>query len=588
MWENNINRIIEWSRDIEKLAEQLLDSPQLLGIISEIFRRNLGIVREKKTKLYTFLICLSAVAKNIPSQMLQLRGSSRSGKTWIADNITQLFNTARVGHWSAATWHRYNFKEKGTEILYFQELLGMDKESSSLRLISSEDAGFTAVFSVYSQKTRDWESVEVEIPPLCFITTTTRFDIDPQFENRCHVLNTDETIEQTRAIIEEYVRKESRKIYRLLGGRGPDFKNALKMAIRLLDPDVHVVLTMPSSIRRIFPSFASLRVRSDFNKLVALIKLMAFLYQKQRPYIELHTPLGSKRIIFALPQDVYYTFMLAREALLTMTLGLEARQREMLPILAKLKKHTVSIAGVVQEGFTRGDIADYLEGRGKYLRAMERLESLRQAGIVESWKERTGRVYYRITLSEPELEKLSKLHESIAEEELMKSIMAESREFFKELAEKYSEFSLPPDDMLEIKPCASWFDDMAESIEKTDFRSYPIKLGEKELTDTDFFTFEATVLPQAELWALGQTGRDRSEIYVDQIAKATYEMLGIIANFDEDYYRKVVVDFISYVTCHEILHALLGKDVPNTVIDTALKILFRKKARRVVKRVERG
>jgi len=166
--------------------------------------------------------------------------------------------------------------------------------------------------------------------------------------------------------------------------------------------------------------------------------------------------------------------------------------------------------------------------------------------------------------------------------------MAESREFFKELAEKYSEFSLPPDDMLEIKPCASWFDDAAESIEKTDFRSYPIKLGEKELTDTDFFTFEANVLPQAELWALGQTGRDRSEIYVDQIAKATYEMLGIIANFDEDYYRKVVVDFISYVTCHEILHALLGKDISNTVIDAALKMLFRKKARKVVKRVERG
>lgn len=477
-------------QEVDNAAFDLLKDPNILGRIEKILSddmrylldRDLGIVREKRTKLYVFLMFLSGIpvtkvvrggkkgepeilnVKRMP-QMLQVRGSSRSGKTRMCHTMTYFFKVKTIGDWSQKALNYMDLK--GHDVLYFQEFKEADQEGSSIRLIAAEDGGFT-VSTVEANPDGGFQAVERKIDPIAFITTTTREIIEEQMTNRSHVLNTDESEAQTRAILQYLEDKEMLKLPRMLGkvktSQNPEI---LKKAIYKLDKYADVVVTCPQIIKKLLPSFLNIRMRSDYTKIISLIKLITFLHQYQRPYVEIN----KQKVIFAMPQDIYLTLELIRDSLLTMALNLEARQRELIPYLQELRKlKHKSQQGIDEEGFTRNDVKAILANDKKIMsiKTIERrLNSLVDAGIIDQSK--SGRdVVYRVIIDDDDINAMLRVGKTFEiSDEILEDAKKQSREYFeKKLKTWIPEAKMPDAAAFEIYPQPQWFDNDYELVEQ--------------------------------------------------------------------------------------------------------------------------
>jgi len=87
------------------------------------------------------------------------------------------------------------------DILYIQELAGMDKEKSgqsTLRLLSGDDQGYSVEYPVERRAKQESLETRSATPAKDVVSTTTRISIEHQFENRSWLFPIDESAETSR------------------------------------------------------------------------------------------------------------------------------------------------------------------------------------------------------------------------------------------------------------------------------------------------------------------------------------------------------------------------------------------------------
>ena len=347
------------------LAKKILKSPHVLQIVKILLDE--GIRRESRNKLYAFLIILTAKHPNPKlKQILVLGGEPGGGKTTIANLLGSLVRTKKVGRFSEHAMDYSNLERY--QMLYIQELLDLEQQKkmgvSSVRFLSADDQGYT-IEVTKGDPDGGFSTQTKKIPAMTVITTTTVADTEAQFERRIHRINTDESRETTRAVLDWKAKEEKRAVLEWIGEVKPRRGiYILKAIVDLLES--YEVSTAPISdtLSKVLKE-THLRARGDYNKLLALTQMLAWLHQLQRPYVVRVVDGREERLIFALPQDAYYALQIGLQPLLTMMTGLDQRLRDLLPVIGEFKNSEFLYKAGKEQETIKGFTVDQLLPRAK-------------------------------------------------------------------------------------------------------------------------------------------------------------------------------------------------------------------------------
>lgn len=322
----------------EEEAETILSSADVLKALKPHLDNVLS--GEDENKQLTFMLLLSGVI-NDPAlkQIILLKGESGAGKT-TQMRLADAFKTKNVGRFSAHALDYSNLEDY--EILRLKEIGTMDQEFqgvSTVKFLASDDRGYTVEVTERDERGR-FATKQYRVPSITLITSTTRVILDPQFERRSWILNADESGEQTNRIRVWKARHEKEKglvTLGLLEQTSYDHSiEILKAVVRKLDP-YHVVLIFPESLTQFLKS-DRLRVRGDYDKIIGLVKLHAFLHQRRLPKAK---GVNDQTIVFVTPPSALQALKVALKPFITMTTELEERPRKLIEILKDIELSTV-------------------------------------------------------------------------------------------------------------------------------------------------------------------------------------------------------------------------------------------------------
>ena len=395
-------KITEFPEDIQKEALERLGSPDLEQWVLSVYDKS--VVRETENKLLLHYLELSGRRKNPrEKQIILLMGDPGGGKTQLANETTRLHRTKKRGRFSE---HALDYSDlKNHDILYIQEILGVEKEEkgiSTIRFLSAEDKGYTVEIAVRDPKTGKFTTEEYFIPPMCVVSTLTSVAVESQLERRSWLLNVDQSEEQTKLILEHKAKKEKERFLELMGRKEPDKDlQVLECTINMLE-DGEVIVPFPGSLTKALDT-AMLRSRGDYDKIMSLIKLRAWYHQRQRT--RLTAPEGTK-IWIASPEDGVVSLKLAAKAMRRWKTQLDERLIEALPHIKALVHEPAYISrdeGGTVYGVTASKLAKKMRISDQTSRNYLRILSDR--GVL-TYTEPKGRLrVYEFTIPEEEIEK---------------------------------------------------------------------------------------------------------------------------------------------------------------------------------------
>jgi len=395
-------RVIEYPEDIKAEAIKRLKSPDLELWTLNVYDKN--IVREYENKLLCHYLELSGRRKNPrEKQIILLMGDPGSGKTQLANETTRFHATKKRGRFSERALDYSDLSNY--DILYIQEIIGVEKEEhgiSTLRFLSAEDRGYTVEVVVRDPKTGKFTTEEYVIPPMCVVSTLTSVAVEPQLERRAWLLNVDQSEEQTRLILEHKAKREKERFLELMGQKEPDKDlNVLECTINMLE-DGEVIVPYPNSLTKALDA-TMLRSRGDYDKVMSLIKLRAWYYQRQRQCLT--TPDGTK-VWVATPEDGIACLKLASKAMRRWRTQLDERLIEALPHITKLVHDPVPIGEDESEvvyGVTANKLAKKM--RISDQTARNYLNTMADRGVL-TYTQPKGRLkVYEFIVPEEEIEK---------------------------------------------------------------------------------------------------------------------------------------------------------------------------------------
>jgi len=476
--------------DERELARKILKSSHVLQIIKILLDEN--VRKEYRNKVYAFLIMLTAKHPNPAwKQILVLGGSPGGGKTTVANILKQLVRTKKVGRF---TEHAMDYSDlQKYEMLYIQELLDLEQQKkmgvSSVRFLSADDQGYTVELTSGDAKT-GFKTQQRKIPAMTVISTTTVVDTEAQFERRIHRMNMDESRQTTRAVLDWKAQEEKRAVFEWLGDIKPRRGvYILKAIIDALGP-CHISTAAISHTMSEVLKDTYLRARGDYNKLLALTGMVAWLHQQQRPYVTRTVSGQEERMIFALPQDAYYALEIGLEPILTMMTQLDKRLRDLLPTVYLLKDSKYI--------YKRGKDQDTLDGFSinqllpKAREAVKPdlprhtlylwLKTLEDRGILAVTKAGNENVYSLISTPENMGLRVGKVSDSQSESEITVKLQKEAESFFSSISQGL------PQQLIGLTP-ADWFDtdeldrDLTPLLEQATEAETALKVPLKERKD---------------------------------------------------------------------------------------------------------
>jgi Holliday junction resolvasome RuvABC ATP-dependent DNA helicase subunit len=159
-----------------------------------MYHLNNLIAGEEANKATIFLLLLSAKVEDAKrKQIILVKGEPGAGKTTLM-GIADLFNTKKIGRFTA---HALDYTDLSHfDVLELQEVGFLDQEDqgvSTLKFLSPDDKGYTVACTVRDKETGKFIAEEHRIPPITLIASTTRVELDPQFERRAWPINPDES-----------------------------------------------------------------------------------------------------------------------------------------------------------------------------------------------------------------------------------------------------------------------------------------------------------------------------------------------------------------------------------------------------------
>ena len=300
---------------MQQVNEKLGD-PNLLEWVTEVLSNR--IVGEDLNKLTLFLIALSY--KTDDPQGVIFTGPPAIGKSHLTKNVLRLFsNVINLTRITSAVLDRLEV-DFSNYILYISELGGHEQATPTLRVMLSEGELRLATTTMENGKILP-KVIETTGKPV-YVTTTTQEIVERQLASRTWMLNLDVTKEQTKQILRYQARKAS--------SVNKDEYSQDEMALRCLLyklEDHKVLIPYAEKLSELFP-FGETQARRDFVRLLALIKCVALIFQKQRALVES----DSEKVLLANLTDMAYALKLVKPILFTTLYALPKKAFEVLDV----------------------------------------------------------------------------------------------------------------------------------------------------------------------------------------------------------------------------------------------------------------
>ncbi|MHB8603378.1 MAG: hypothetical protein ACYC9R_12165 [Nitrosotalea sp.] len=296
----------KWLSGLRPQAEALLSDPNMVTRIRDSFKT----VNEQDSELYA----LHAIMQK---QSVEIRGSSSTGKNTIADEVCEYLPPGWAKKITGLTDKAIRYLPAGLRVLYLAERRGMesgdaDKESTSMydvKLAISEGK-ITILVTEKDPETNQFVTNEREVKIDSFLITSTSEQVQPEYDNRLHLLDARDDREQNQLVVHEILKQE--KTLPSNRKNNDDFKKVAQAALEIVDieaPD-KVLIAFADLMEDCFDYNKSF-VRRNIKKLLAVIHASARLHFKQRPIISDE----GKKIIIAVPADLQSVLIFGERAL---------------------------------------------------------------------------------------------------------------------------------------------------------------------------------------------------------------------------------------------------------------------------------
>ena len=301
----------------ERDAEKRLKDPMLLNWINGVLSER--IVGENDTKTLLFLIALSY--KTDEPQCCIISGPPSTGKSYLSKYVLRLMpNVINVSRMTPAFLDRIG-SDLSHYILYVSELGGAEQSLPTLRVMLSEGELILGTTDRNEHGKIETIMIETKGSPV-YVTTTAQEIIERQLASRTWLLSMDASAEQTRQIL-----RHQAKVAR--SAPMPEFTQQemiLRTLVYALKP-MKVMIPFTEKLAELFPS-AEPQARRDFNRLLALIKTICLLHQRQRLIVKVN---GAEYLVANL-QDLSHALKLIKPVLLPTLYGLPQKAFELLKI----------------------------------------------------------------------------------------------------------------------------------------------------------------------------------------------------------------------------------------------------------------
>ena len=291
---------------------------------------NYRYVGMDEVKLLTF--CLNLTSRTPEDYANQhVLGDSSSGKTHLVESTFGYLPDQwyrKIGRLSATALDY--LEDQNFSLLWIQEKRGAAEGASpTLRMSSNSDGGSTLLVTERGEDGK-FKANEYNIPGRSIVTTTCDMEIHEEDSTRTWIHTVDMSRDQTVRVI-DYQAERARMpkaLRNMLGQQREDFRPIVKEALMMLDFDIPVAIPFSREIKGVL-SMKVLRARRDYEKLLALIKIIALVHQHQRTSIELE----DSRVLVAGPQDAMMAFGIAEESLEETMSGMDKRLRQAIDVI---------------------------------------------------------------------------------------------------------------------------------------------------------------------------------------------------------------------------------------------------------------
>lgn len=252
------------------------EHPKILYDVVEFTSRH-GLVREKRNRCLLYLMFTSRKMANPISGIG--KGDSASGKSHLASTILKMFPDEDVREFTRITAAALEYRGEFSlqrKILFIREAPGSEQAEHSLRTFMSE--GDLIISTVQKNDAGVNQSQDMRIRgPICFFTTTTQIEINPENETRLMQIQADESEAMTAAVMKPSAWSAE---HGSLSAQ-PEHLRVWKNFQRILRNDEEVVVPFAGELCQGFPTNV-LRARRDFARMLELIKASAYLHQFHR------------------------------------------------------------------------------------------------------------------------------------------------------------------------------------------------------------------------------------------------------------------------------------------------------------------
>lgn len=273
-------------------AEKLLADPKLLDYVVKFGRRRL--IGEDNVLQTNFVIICSGQTKYPVSGILS--GFSGSGKNESIRAVKPLIPPEWLFEFTTSTPEAVKYiPEEFTGTLVIYEIAGLESKTGTLGLRSvGEGESIETIYPMRDEETGKMILGRAKTNAKNFLTTESDIGVHPDLYRRVLKISLNHSDTLTRRVLAKKLRdamlpenlRKKLNIDNDLPYSEKDFQNAL----RLLDWNVEVILFPPASLleleRLAHKKEQKVALRSQIERILNFIRVLAILHQKQRLLIE--------------------------------------------------------------------------------------------------------------------------------------------------------------------------------------------------------------------------------------------------------------------------------------------------------------